>query len=136
MDYTRILFCETRSLLPYSCLLPFSTRRCRRLDERRRDTKRRQTNINVAACICIASDFHQREVTTSIGISNAFLINFFVFITSSSLSHCLSANACVLCDGLHKVEWLLVFSCVDGLQIFICSRVWIVLICYLNTCLC
>ena len=110
MDY--VLFCEPHSLLPQSCLLPISTRRRRHhLDERRQDTKRRQTNINVAAYICIASDFRQREAV--IGISNASLINFFVFMTSLALLHCRSANAYVLRDVLHKVEWLSSFPCID-----------------------
>jgi hypothetical protein len=107
MDY--VLFCEPHSLLPQSCLLLISARRRRRLlDDRRQDTKRRQTNINVAAYICIASDFRQREVTTIIGISNASLINFFVFVTSLSLLHCRSASAYSLCNGLHTagLEWL------------------------------
>lgn len=105
MDY--VLFCVPHSLLPQSCLLLISTRRRRRrLDERRQDTKRRQTNINVATYICIASDFRQREVTTVIGISNASLINFFVFVTSLALLHCRSAKAYVLRDVLHKAEWL------------------------------
>jgi hypothetical protein len=91
MDY--VLFCVPHSLLPQSCLLLISTRRRRRLDERRQDTKRRQTNINVAAYICIASDFRQRAVATIIGISNASLINFFVFMTNVSLLHCRSASA-------------------------------------------
>jgi len=107
MDY--VLFCEPHSLLPQSCLLLISTRRRRRLfDDRRQDTKRRQTNINVAAYICIASDFRRREVTTIIGISNASLINFFVFMTSLSLLHCRIASAYSLRDGLHtvRVEWL------------------------------
>lgn len=107
MDY--VLFCEPHSLLPQSCLLLISTRRRRRcLDERRQDTKRRQTNINVAAYICIASDFRQREATTIIGISNASLINFFVFMTSLSLLHSRSGSAYALRDGLHtgRLEWL------------------------------
>ena len=104
-----VLFCEQHSPLPQSCLLLISTMRLRcLLDDRRQDTKRRQTNINVAAYICIASDFRQTEVTTIIGISNASLINFYVFMASLSLLHCRIASAYSLRDGLRAVtlEWL------------------------------